>query len=110
LTAPVLAQSGYVRLDTCLSPEMEKVLWESSKGKVWVMTDNASDWMLAQQGDIRYRINDVQFDKGLFFKIRNGELSAAEVFALPNMEQRRIAYEKMDKLKMKDLPGFEVID
>ena len=108
-TAPVLAQSGYVILDTALSIEMEKVLWKAGKGKSWVMTNNSSDWMLKRQGDITYRINDVQFDKGLFNKIRSGKISASEVFAIPNMEQRRVAYGKMDKIKMKELEGFTVV-
>jgi hypothetical protein len=92
-----------------LDPGLENTLWEMGKDKKWIMTDGASDFMMNQQGNITYKINDVQFDKGLFRKIRAGELTAAEVFALPNMEQRRVAYEKMDKIKMKDLPGFSVV-
>ena len=106
---PNVTTCGYVIADTAFSDETEKALWEAGKKNSWTMTENTSEWLLSQQGDIIYKINDVQFDKGLFNKIRKGDLSAAEVFALPNMEQRRVAYEKLDKLKMKELEGFTVI-
>ena len=110
LTAAALTEVGGLHIDATLPAEIEKLLWEVGQGKRWTMGDNASDWMLSQQGNITYMINDVQFDKGLFHKVRKGELTAAEVFALPNMEQRRVAYEKMDKTKMKELPDFTVLD
>ena len=56
-------------------------------------------------------IHGVRFeDAGLWQSIAAGTLSAAEVFAIPNMEQRRVAYECMDKLKMKELPNFTIVD
>ena len=74
------------------------------------MSDVCSDWLLSQTGKIDYYINRVQFDKQLFDAIRHGQLSAQQVFAITNMEQRRVAYEKMDKIKMADLPGLQVLD
>ena len=58
----------------------------------------------------RYYINDVNFDKELFLKVWNDKLSAQEVFSLTNIEQRRVAYELMDKAKMAELPDLRVLD
>jgi len=56
-------------------------------------------------------LNRVCFkDKSWVFKIVNDELSAEEVFAIDNIEHRRLAYEYMDKRKMKELEDFEIID
>ena len=57
-----------------------------------------------------YYINNIQFDKKLFTAIRLGQLSAQQVFAITNTEQRRVAYEKMDKGKMAELPNLKVLD
>ena len=57
-----------------------------------------------------YKINGVLFEKELWAKIVKGEILAKEVFAIENMEQRRIAYELMDKRKMLELPDLKVLD
>ena len=75
------------------------------------MDETSSEYLLSlQHNKIVYRINSVQFPRNLFDSVRHGELSAAEVFAISNMEQRRVAYERMDKIKMKDLDGLAVLD
>ena len=56
-----------------------------------------------------YKINGVGFEKDLWERVAGGKLAAQEVFALENMEQRRIAYELMDKKKMLEL-GAETLD
>jgi hypothetical protein len=43
-------------------------------------------------------------------KILGDELTAEEVFAIDNIEHRRVAFEHMDKLKMKELKDFKVLD
>ena len=43
-------------------------------------------------------------------KILKDELTAEEVFAIDNIEHRRIAYEYMDKAKMKQLKDYKVLD
>jgi len=43
-------------------------------------------------------------------KILKDELSAEEVFAIDNIEHRRIAFQYMDKTKMKALKDFKVLD
>jgi len=55
-----------------------------------------------------YMINNITFDVDLFYKIYSGSITAKEVFAITNMEQRRVAYERMDKIKMKELNATTV--
>jgi len=57
-----------------------------------------------------YSINGVSFDKKLWEKVVGDKLTAQQVFAIENTEQRRVAYELMDKLKMKKLKNYEVLD
>ncbi len=57
-----------------------------------------------------YKINGVEFDKKLWTKVASGKMTAKEVFAIENLEQRRVAYELMDKTKMKDLADYKVLD
>src|SRR5574337_1467052 len=115
LTAPALKQSGYVRLYSNATLEMERVLFKAAKGNKLYLSDRCSDWLLSQKGDIEYHIIDsrnnvIKFPKDIFDKVRKDELMAAEVFSIENMEQRRVAYERMDKVKMKDLPNLKVLE
>ena len=57
-----------------------------------------------------YSINGVKFDEKLWKEVVSGKISAQQVFKIENTEQRRIAYELMDKAKMKDLAGYKVLD
>ena len=43
-------------------------------------------------------------------RILKDELSAEEVFAIDNSEHRRVAYEYMDKAKMKALKNYKILD
>src|SRR3990167_4307054 len=43
-------------------------------------------------------------------KILGDKLTAEEVFAIDNIEHRRVAFEHMDKIKMKKLKDFKVLD
>jgi hypothetical protein len=52
----------------------------------------------------------VQLDRKWFLKIKNDKLTAQQVFSIDNIEHRRVAYEFMDKLKMKSLKDFTIID
>jgi hypothetical protein len=58
---------------------------------------------LEKKEGTKFFISNTQFPIKLFKKVRKGSLSASEVFAIENMEQRRIAYERMNKMKMKEL-------
>ena len=58
----------------------------------------------------QFYITLAAYDKELFDKVRKDELSAKEVFNIKNIEQRRIAYQRMDKLKMKELDNFKILD
>jgi len=57
-----------------------------------------------------YKINGVDLEKELWKRIVSGNITPKEVFAIKNTEQRRIAYENMDKLKMKELDNYKVIE
>jgi len=52
----------------------------------------------------------VRFEKELWEKVSRGNLSAEEVFKIENLEQRRIAYELMDKKKVLELPDYKILD
>ena len=101
---------GDLSINSKINEKLEKQLWENNTKNKWRLSDMCSDWLLSQTGKIDYYINRVQFDKKLFDAVRHGELSAQQVFAISNMEHRRIAYEKMDKAKMAELPGLQVLD
>jgi hypothetical protein len=75
------------------------------------MSDKCSEYLLAlNRAKVVFTIENVRFDKSLFDKVRKDILTAQEVFAIVNMEQRRIAYQRMDKNKMKDLPNLKVLN
>ena len=75
------------------------------------MNDKSSDYLLSLvHKKIVYRIDDVEMPRDLFDAIQTGSLWPAEVFSIKNMEQRRIAYQHMDKSRMASLPNFTVHD
>ena len=58
-----------------------------------------------------YPFSDIVWnDIKMVNQVLSGSLSAQEVFAIKNTEHRRIAYERMDKLKIKELPNLKVLD
>ena len=93
-----------------LANKFEKRLWKNNRNVKWYLTDKCSEFLLSCNGKITYKINNVEFVKELFDKVRKDQLTAQEVFAIQNMEQRRIAYEKMDKIKMRELPNMQVLE
>ena len=52
----------------------------------------------------------VRFEKEWWSKIIKDEMTPQEVFAIDNQEHRRVAYEYMDKTKMKQLDNFTTLD
>jgi hypothetical protein len=77
----------------------------------WYISDKSPHIILnADLKNVQYKINNVIFFKELFHKVRKDELTANEVFAIDNTEQRRVAYEKMDKVKMKALDNYKVLE
>ena len=108
-TAPKLVEvSGYV--DVRENATLEKQLWKIASKNVWYVTEKSSEWLLSKNGNFKYRLNNVEFSKEWFDKIRKDELSPEEVFAIDNIEHRRIAFEFMDKAKMKQLKDYKVLD
>jgi len=70
------------------------------------LSGSAIQW---KGGKKLYRIHGVEFDQKLWTKVVEG-MKPQDVFAIKNLEQRRIAYELMDKTSMKKLKGFKVLD
>jgi|GEM_PF-6015778 len=102
-------ESGYIYMDGCIG--LTSVTFPDKVSGYIYMDEKTSEYLLSYgHKKTIYQINNVQFDKPLFDQVRHGELSASQVFAIRDMEQRRVAYEKMDKIKMKELEGFAVID
>ncbi len=111
LEAPQLKSvGGDLSISLKLDTTLEKSLWKNNKKKKWFLDNNCSEYLLSKKGDITHRINSIEFVKKLFDAIRKDKLSAQEVFQISNIEQRRVAYEFMDKVKMKKLPNYTVLD
>ena len=105
LQAPQLQTVGgnlwlYAKQDQSL----EEKLWKKyRKTRRWFLCDLSSKYMLQRRSkNIICRIDGVDFDRPLFDRIRLGEISAAEVFVIQNMEQRRVAWARLDKTKIAD--------
>lgn len=99
---------GYISMDGCTG--LTSVQFPDKVSGYIYMDEKCSETLLSMRYEkIVYRMNGVMFDKPLFDKVRHDELTAFEVLAITNMEQRRIAYEHMNKMKMKELPNFKVI-
>ena len=60
--------------------------------------------------DDLYFLGGVRFDKEWHDKIVNDKLNPETIFAIDNLEHRRIAYEYMDKTKMKSLKDYKILD
>jgi len=101
---------GDLIVDVWLDIETEKRLWKHNYRRKWYVTDLCSDWLLQRKGNFGYRINNIDFNKELFNSVRKDTLTAEEVFQIQNMEQRRIAYERMNKIKMREFDGLKVLD
>ena len=76
------------------------------EGRYHSETHPAVSW----DGEKVYYLKGVKLEKKWWDKIRKDKLSSEEVFAIGNLEHRRIAYEYMDKRKMKKLKDFKVLD
>ena len=90
--------------------KLEKQLWKIASKNQWYVSEKSSEWLLSQKGNFVYQLNGIQFEKEWFDKIRKDELSPEEIFAIDNTEHRRVAYEFMDKQKMKQLKDYKILD
>ena len=99
-----------------ISINLAKNLWVTNRKdvkKIWIVTNLCPEWLIkrvSSRNNTQYYIGNTQFDLEWFNKIRKGKLSAEEVFAIDNIEHRRVAYEMMDKSKMKELKNYKVLD
>jgi len=57
-----------------------------------------------------YCLQGIKFEEKWWKKIVGDEMTPEEVFAIDNQEHRRIAYEYMDKAKMKTLKDFKILE
>ena len=116
LKAPALKSiGGDLHIYSKISNDLEKRLWGANrkKGKNWTICEQQSNWLIDRlkiYKKAKFRIGNVEFPYELFRSVRDGKLSAKEVFEIENTEQRRVAYERMDKVKMKDLPNLKTLD
>jgi hypothetical protein len=109
LTLPALYSiKDMIRIES--NSELEKQLWKKFSKNEWTLNEFSSEWLCKKRGNFKYYLNNVNFTREWFMKIRFDQLKASEVFAIDNIEHRRIAYQFMDKTKMKELEDFEVLD
>ena len=102
---------GYLSINSKAEEKLAIRLYKNNRNNEWRLTNNSPEYLLNQKiNKVEYSINNVSFDKEWFDKIRKDELLAEEVFAIDNIEHRRIAYEFMDKSKMSQLKDFKVLD
>ena len=101
---------GYLYIYSGIGEKLEKQLWKHNPKNKWTVSDACSGWLLSRDGKFTYQIANVGFSKSLFDAVRRDSLTAQEVFVIENIEQRRIAYERMDKIKMRDLPDLKILD
>jgi hypothetical protein len=57
-----------------------------------------------------YFLNGLCFEKSLWEKVVSGKMPVEDIFAIENAEQRRVAYEVMEKTRMKELKDYKVLD
>jgi hypothetical protein len=111
LKAPLLKSvGGYLSIYSKIGEKTAIRLWKNNRNNQWYLSDKANEYLLNQNGKIKYYIENTEFEKEWFDKIRKDKLSPEEVFAIDNVEHRRIAYEYMDKAKMTQLKDLKVLD
>jgi len=98
-----------------ISIDLAKRLWDTNRKKntKWYICNLVPEWLIervATKNNSVFEINNVELPLKWFNKIRKDELTVEEVFAIDNIEHRRIAYEMMDKTKMKTLKNYKVLD
>src|SRR3990167_8055819 len=106
---------GDLSIYSKISIDLAKNLWGANRKKntKWTVCNLVPDWLInrvATKKDSVFKINDIELPFEWFEKIRKDKLSPGEVFAIDNVEHRRIAYEMMDKAKMKQLKDFTVLE
>ena len=101
---------GDLHINSKNPEKLEHQLWTQNKKNKWYLCQTSSDWLFKKNAKFEYRLNNVTFERELFQKARRDKLTAKEVFAIQNLEQRRIAYEFMDKAKMKELADYKILE
>ena len=101
---------GYLYIYSSISKKEAKHIYscfDHTKNKLIV--SNLAPEFLIEKAD-QFFIQNQYFIREWFDKIRKDQLTPEEIFSIDNSEHRRIAYEMMDKTKMKSLKDFATID
>lgn len=85
--------------------ETPKISWQNNR-----LSSTTGASVEYADGYKLHSINGVVFTEELWKKVTNPKVHPKDIFAIKNQEQRRVAYEIMDKTKMKKLKGYKVID
>ena len=109
VTLPALTSIGG-DLSVSSNVELEKQLYPKNKKHKWYISELSSDWLIDKK-PIKgiYYLNNVEFSREWFLKIKNDTLTPDEIFAIDNIEHRRIAYEFLNKSKMKSLKDYSIL-
>ena len=84
-----------------------KKINRDNRGRLHSTTEKAIEY---PDGWGLYALQGRTFEYEWWDKIVNDKLTVDEIFAMDNLEHRRIAYEMMDKNKMKTIKDFKVLD
>ena len=85
-------------------------LWKHNNKNKWYINENSYKSFIKRQWDINYKLQWVNLEKKWFLKIIQDKFNPEELFAIDNIEHRRLAYQYMDKLKMKQLKWYKILD
>jgi hypothetical protein len=97
----------YVHEEFCIVSDFPEILEIDEQNRPHSEKGPSHKW---SDGFEIYHLKGVRLEKEWWEKIVNDTMSPEEVFAINNLEHRRIAFEYMDKLKMKQLKDFKVLD
>ena len=106
LALPALTECSFVSAHTALALETEDILLAACDS--WLVGEACSDYLfaeLATRKNVEYQIGYYRVPRELFDRVRSRQMTPSEVFALANMEQRRVVYSRLDKTKMAQLPS-----
>ena len=111
IPSPVLAQTGDIMIDSDLCDSLLSMLLKKFKNNKWYITESSPSKLIKSNlKNVVYKLSNVRFSREWFLKIKNDTLTPDEVFAIDNIEHRRIAYQFMDKSKMKQFKDFTILD
>ena len=100
----------YLYIHSNVNKQLLNILWKNNSKNKWYVNETNYKSFIKRQWKIIYRLQWVELDKKWFLKIIQDKLTPEEIFAIDNIEHRRLAYQYMDKLKMKQLKWYKILD